>query len=65
MSVKEVTIEVERIRAMAGDDESAHSAEDRLHVRVLMAIAAGADNAQDLAIEALKTHDIEFARWCA
>lgn len=66
MTVDEVNAEVERIRAMAGDDESAHSAEDALWEAVLRAIASGyGDKPALLASAALKTADIEFARWCA
>jgi hypothetical protein len=57
--------ELERIRAMAGDDESAHSAEDDFRAAVLMDIANGAPNAKELAAIALRTEEIDFARWCA
>lgn len=50
---------------MAGDDEAAHSEEDKLHRDVLFAIALGAADPSELAAEALKTGAIEFARWCA
>ncbi len=67
LTVADVTAEVERIRAMRFDDEMAHNAEDELHQRVLAAIADGntGDPPAVLAREALKTRDIEFARWCA
>jgi hypothetical protein len=65
MTVDEVRERVEKIRAMAGDDEAAHSEEDGLHQDVLAAIADGAEFAPALAAEALKTVDIDFARWCA
>ena len=65
MTVDDVRAEVERIRDLAGDDESAHSAEDRLHQDVLRAISDGAPNAAELAAEVLKTEAIQFARWCA
>ena len=56
---------VAEIRAMADDDEVAHSEEDSLRQAVLAAIAEGAPNAAELASEALKTSQIRFARWCA
>ena len=57
---------VEKIRAMACDDETAHSAEDTLHQDVLSAIAEGrCANPQSCARAALKTLEINFARWCA
>lgn len=66
MTIEEVEAEVERIRAMRGDDESAHSAEDRLWENVLRTIASGyGDKPSSLAAAALKTADIDFARWCA
>jgi len=65
MTPGEVEARVERIRAMAGDDEAAHGAEDSLRRDVLLAIAGGARNARALARTALETEEIEFARWCA
>lgn len=48
------------------DDEKAHGMEDKLHVAVLKAIADGtAENPQECARRALKTCDLDFARWCA
>jgi hypothetical protein len=58
--------EVERIRAMAGDNEAAHSAEDELHAKVLLAISEGrTKNPRVLAMVALSTSEIEFERWYA
>lgn len=65
MTVEEVRERVERIAAMAGDPEMAHGEEDSLRHDVLLAIAGGAENAADLAAEALKTTNLDFARWCA
>lgn len=65
MTVEDVRAEVAAIRRMAGDAEMAHGAEDELHQNVLRAIAAGADNAAEIAGEALMTMEIEFERWCA
>lgn len=65
-TVEEVRAAVEEIRRLADDDEAAHSAEDALHQNVLASIAQhDPANAASLAREALKTQDIEFARWCA
>jgi hypothetical protein len=63
-------ITVEEIRAKVkeisrNDSEIAHSMEDNLYIEVLKAIAAGVDNAQTLAKEALKAHDLTFERWHA
>lgn len=65
ITLEEVLGRVEWIRQNADDDETAHIAEDSLHLEVLEAIAAGASNSADLAREALRTADIRFARWCA
>jgi hypothetical protein len=66
MNEGDIRVAVARIRAMSSDDETAHSAEDWLYENVLRTIVerwpAGAGR---LAQEALKTKDIEFARWCA
>ena len=67
MTVERAKEEVERIRAMANDDESAHATEDWLRGEVLKTIASGVgeETAHELARIALLTEDIEFARWCA
>jgi CHASE3 domain sensor protein len=65
MTIEELAERIEEIRDLAGDDEVAHSSEDRLRHDVLVAIAAGCDNARELAALVLTTSDIEFARWCA
>ncbi len=65
MTVDDVIQRVAEINAERNDDEMAHSDEDSLHQDVLVAISNGVDNAQELALEALKTLDISFARWCA
>jgi hypothetical protein len=65
MTVEQAIEQLERIRAMAGDDESAHGAEDDFRAAVLADIAAGAPNAAELAAIALRTEEIDFARWCA
>lgn len=66
MTVDEVEAEVARIREMRLDDEAAHSAEDRLWENVLRTIASGyGDKPSSLAAAALKTIEVDFARWCA
>lgn len=65
ITVEECRARVEAIRAAAEDDEAAHGMEDDLHFDVLKAIAAGASNGKALATEAIKTAQIEFARWTA
>jgi hypothetical protein len=57
---------VEAIREAAEDDEFAHGLEDSLYEDILRAIADGRClDPVACATEALKTRDINFARWCA
>jgi hypothetical protein len=66
MTVKDVQKQIHMIAVtLNGDDEQQHSYEDALHKDVLREVAAGAENSQELAIEALKTVDLNFDRWCA
>lgn len=65
MSPEDVRDRVEAVRALAGDSEAAHVAEDRLHRDVLLAIARGEQYAQGLAQWALETTTIMFERWYA
>ena len=68
MTREDVARDVARIAALAGDAERQHSFEDALHVEVLRAIAAGnltAEQARELAAEALRTTELGFERWCA
>ena len=68
MTVDEIKERVERISRKQGDDEDAHAEEDRLHQDVLGCIANGKipkRKAAACAEAALKTLNIEFARWCA
>lgn len=47
-------------------DEEAHEKEDALHCDVLRAIAQGAaSDPEACAAEALRTHALQFNRWCA
>lgn len=57
---------IEEIRAMAGDWEAAHGAEDRLREQVLQAIADGiVQDPAAVAKEVLRTSEIDFPRYCA
>lgn len=48
-----------------GDSEGAHAAQDEIYIEVLKVIASGAENARELAKEALKCEKMEFSRWYA
>ena len=67
MTPEIVRARVAGIRAVAPkDDEAAHGAEDALYAALLRAIAEGrCDDVAQCAREALKTEEIDFARWCA
>lgn len=67
LTKEEVEAAVEDIRKIAGDDEAAHGDEDELHCAVMQAIADGTwrDSPAALCRAALKTKEIDFARWCA
>ena len=66
MTVAEVKERLREIAAKRGDDENAHGMEDELHQDVLRAVAEGrCSDAAGCAAEALKSLDIDFARWCA
>ena len=53
------------IKNAKSDPKLAHSNEDSLYWSVLDAVANGNPNAVEMAKEALKSKEIEFARWCA
>lgn len=69
MDVAAVRQWVAQIESAMDDDERAHTMEDDLRERVLEAIANGEVTdihaAREMAQEALKTGDLDFARWCA
>jgi hypothetical protein len=65
VTTTDVSVRVEHIRAISGDDEAAHSHRDSLWEAVLTAIANGSEDARGLAAAALATEQIEFERWCA
>lgn len=60
MSKDELKSEVDRIIALSGDDEAAHSEEDDLYVRLLMLYLPA-----DLISEVVRLQKADFARWCA
>jgi hypothetical protein len=66
MTVSEVQARIAKVRQLAWDDESAHSAEDALFLDVLAAIAKDeGDEPRELAAAALESAGVRFARWCA
>jgi hypothetical protein len=65
LTVEDVERQVEKIRAMKGDPEGAHSEEDDMIRRVLYEISNEDSAAGDLATAAVKSYDISFPRWCA
>ena len=65
MSPADVRLRVAKIKALAHDDEVAHTEEDELFRDVLRAIKAGSPDAPKLAAEALKSTKLDFARWTA
>jgi hypothetical protein len=67
-SVDEINRRLDLIQAAAdeGDDETAHSLERALHNDTLQAIAEGrVDDAEEAAIMAVSSEDIDFSRHCA
>jgi hypothetical protein len=65
VTTEKIRRRTEEIRANALCRGIAHADEDALYLDVLTAIANGAENPAELALAALKTRDIDFARWCA
>lgn len=65
MTLSEVKDTVIAITEHKDDFEVAHCMEDSLYENVLKAIVAGNPEAQVMAQEALKTKQIDFARYCA
>lgn len=65
MTVDEAKERVERIRALSGDSEAAHSAEDDLLRDFVVSVAAGEAPVSAVAKEILKTYDIKFSRYCS
>ena len=66
MTLDEVENRVQKIRACAGDDETAHSMEDDLYRDFIECVATSTlEHYSDMARKILETNKIEFARWCA
>jgi hypothetical protein len=65
VTVDEIRARVATVAEKVDDNEVAHAREDELHQSVLRAIASGAENAAELAAEALKTLELDFERWFA
>ena len=65
MDMKKLKKDIEELMRLSHDDEAAHSFEDGLREDVLMEIAEGNPEGQEMAKEVLKTSEIIFARWCA
>jgi hypothetical protein len=63
VTVEDIEACLWRIEQDKGDPEAAHTREDVLHSEVLRQIANGAENAQELARAALRSHSIDFPRW--
>jgi len=67
LNVAEVNLIVKEIAKLTaeGDDEAAHSREDRLYRKVLRAIEELGGPGAELATAALETSNLFFNRWCA
>lgn len=68
MTTKVIQQRINAIREMAGDDESAHAAEDSLYLEFIKYVASLGGVYSDLANKAKllhQTQNIKFARWCA
>lgn len=57
---------VDAIEAVRGDDEAAHSMQDRLFADLIRSMAEGrCVDVAGCAREALRVLDMQFDRWCA
>ncbi len=68
MTTHEIKSRIKNIREIANDDESAHSAEDELHLDFIKYVATLSEHLPELAAKAklvASTEDIRFCRWCA
>lgn len=66
MTPASVAARVVKIDRASADDEHAHALEDALYLAVLREIARGKRTPADCVLmsrEAIKAHDISFARW--
>lgn len=60
MNVEELKKRVDEIIAVGGDDEAAHSNEDKLHRELLHKYLPN-----ELWVEIVRLDNADFARWCA
>lgn len=65
MNLKEVKKTVNDIKESVVDFEVAHELEDDLYEAVLKEVVSGNPESKEMAREALKTKQIDFARYCA
>ena len=65
MNLKEVKKTVNDIEESVVDFEGAHELEDDLYEAVLKEVVSGNPESKEMAREALKTKQIDFARYCA
>lgn len=65
MNLKEVKKIVNDIKESVVDFEGAHELEDDLYEAVLKEVVSGNPESKEMAREALKTKQIDFARYCA
>ncbi|PEH04339.1 hypothetical protein CP356_05705 [Lactobacillus sp. UMNPBX5] len=65
MNLKEVKKTVNDIKESVVDFEGAHELEDDLYEAVLKEVVSGNPESKEMAREALKTKQIDFARYCA
>jgi hypothetical protein len=66
MTIDDINKRIEDIESIGyGDPEQSHVLEDRLFLEVLVEIANGAKNSQELAMAVIKTTAIDFPRWYA
>ena len=65
MTVNEVQERVEKIASLKDDPEDAHCEMDGLYLDVLMAIAEGQNNAQELAQAAIAVEKLDLTLWYA
>ena len=66
MTIEELRARIAALKVNATGWQSSangHMEEDGIRGDVLEAIAGGAENAKELAAEALKTSEIKFPRW--
>lgn len=65
ITIKEAKERVNYIEEIKGDDEAAHSAEDKLYHEFITDISKRKDRIGKIARVILTTDNIHFAHWCA